>query len=204
MANAKEEAAAKKAAEEKAKAEAKAKEAEAKRKEAEKEAARKAKEAEREAAKAKLAAERAQAKAAKEKEKADAKAKREAERAEKKAKREAEKEAKRNQPRAPRPPKPWEDLQPGGKQKPPRSPSVAATTLELMKTNKGATLEEIQNAIDPSGAKHKARPLLLWMNRELGYGFVMTKSTQKIVALAPNLIVPEPKKEPAAKKSAAA
>lgn len=187
MAKADEAAAAKKAEADKKAAQAKA--------EADKKAAEAKAAADKIAASAAKAKEREAAKAAKDKERAAAKAAKDEERAKKKAEREAAREARKNAPRAPRPPKPWEDLDPGAKQKAPRAPSVAHDTLELMKTNKGATLEDIQNTIGP---KHKARGLLSWMNKELGYGFVMTKTTQKIQALAPNLIVPAPKADPKA------
>jgi hypothetical protein len=176
----------------KAKAAAEKKAAEAK---AEKEKAKAAEAKLKEEQKRQKEKEKADAKAAKDKEKADAKAAKDKERAEKKAQREKEKEERKNQPRKPREPKPWQDLEAGAKQKPPRAPSVAATLLETIKANKGATEAELQAAIDPTGeGKHKVRPLVNWMNRELGYGFVMNPKTGKISSLAPNLQVPEPKK----------
>ena len=167
---------------EKAKAEA-AKEAEKAAKAAEKAKLDAAKAAEKAKLVAEKAAEKAKAEAAKEAEKA-AKA---AEREKLKAEKAAAKEARKGQPRAP---KPWEDLEPGAQQKMPREGSVAYKTLELRKATKGATIEDIQNTI---GEKHTARTLINWMHRELGFGFVMTKTTQKINSLAPNIKVPTPK-----------
>ena len=182
-------AAEKQKAAEKAAAEAK-RAAEKATKDAEREKEKAAKEAEKAKVKAAKDAERA----AKEAEKEAAKATREAERAAKKAAKEAEREARKNQPRVPRV-KPWEDMQPGGKQRPPREGSVFYKTLELMKSNKGATLEDIQATI---GDKHVARRLLTWAHRECGYGFVMSPTTKKITALAPNVIQPAPKAAPTA------
>ncbi len=110
------------------------------------------------------------------------------------ASKEAEKAARKSAPRVPKV-KPWEDLQAGAEQQAPREGSALHTALELIKTHKGATLEEIQAAI---GDKHIARRLLTWANRERGYGFVMTKNSQKIQALAPNLRQPKVVAQPAA------
>lgn len=164
------------------------KEAEEKRLAAEK----KQKAAEVEAAKAakaaKATAEKAEKAKLKEAEKAAKDAKKVTEKAAKEKEREAEKAAKAAR-RAEGPP--WENLEAGAKQQPPRDPSVGYTTLELIKSQKnGATLAEIQTAI---GEKHVARRLLKWLNVERGYGFIMDPKTKKIVALAPNLQVPVPK-----------
>lgn len=200
----------------KAAADLKAKEAEAKAKEAAKLAEKAAKEKAAAAEKAAKDAEKAKEKAAKDAEKAAAKAKadadaeakkaakaaekaaevaaKEAAKAEKikereaiKAQRAADREARKNQPRQP---KAWEDLPAGGMQQAPREGSVLHTVLECIHKNKGATEAELQ-AVLP--AKHEVRRLLRWANRERGYGFVMTKSTGKIQALAPNLKVVAPK-----------
>lgn len=184
---------AKKAAADKAAAEAKAKADKAKA-EADKLIAKNKADADKAAAKAvedakKLAA-KAEKDAAKAKEKADEQAKKDAEKAQKAAERDAKKAQKAAEREArksePRPPKPWEDLPAGAEQQAPREPSVLHTVLEMIAKNKGATLDELQAAV---GEKHPIRALLRWANRERGYGFVMTKSTQKIMALAPNLRV---------------
>lgn len=144
---------------------------------------------------AKKVKEKADKDAAKAKEKAAATAQKEAvkvakekEREATKAAKAAEREARKNAPRVPKV-KPWEDLPAGAEQQAPREGSVLYTTLELIKTNRGATLDEIQAAV---GDKHPVRRLLTWANRERGYGFVMTKNTQKIQAIAPNLRMPKP------------
>lgn len=134
---------------------------------------------------------KAEEKAKKDAEKAAAKALKDAERAEKKAQREAEKEARKNAPKAPRAPKPWEDLPAGAQQKMPREGSVGYKALELMKANNGATLAEIDAM---NGPKHPTRRLLKWMHVELGFGFVMTEG-EKIRYLAPNLPAPVVKTE---------
>lgn len=196
-------AAVKKAAEDKAaaaKAEADKKAAAAKA-EAEKLAAKAkadADKAAKEAEVAKIKAEKAEAKAkekaALEAQKAEAKAKKEADRVALKAEKDRLKAERKAQPKAPRI-KPWEDIEPGASQRPPRNPSVGHVALELMSSNRGATMEDIQLAIDTATApgKHNARQLINWMGRELGYGFVMSPSTKKITALAPNPIVKEVK-----------
>src|SRR5690348_11358409 len=68
------------------------------------------------------------------------------------------------EPRAPRQraPREFQDMEPTGMDiKEPRPGSVLAITLELIKAQDGATLEEIQNAIGP---KHDALKLLQWAN----------------------------------------
>lgn len=68
-----------------------------------------------------------------------------------------------------KPPKEFQDMEPKGMEiKDPRPGSVMAITLELVKKNGGATIDEIQAAI---GVKHDALKLLQWMNENRGYGW---------------------------------
>lgn len=162
---------------------------------AEKVAAKAKADAEKIAAKAKSDAEKASLKAAKDAAAESAKALKAKERADKQAAKAAEREAKKNAPRVPKI-KPWEDLQAGAKQQAPREGSVGWKLLELIKKNKGATLDEIQTELGGPTSNHQARTLISWLNKERGYGFIMTKTTGRVMALAPNLIV-EVKKTPA-------
>jgi hypothetical protein len=72
----------------------------------------------------------------------------------------------------------FQDMEPSGADiKEPRPGSVLAITLDLMKTNGGATLEEINAAIGP---KHDALKLLIWAHENKGYGWKIDPESKKV------------------------
>lgn len=86
-------------------------------------------------------------------------------------------------PRPPREPKPklpkiFTDMEAKSEIKgDPRPGSVLAVTLDLIRVNGGATLDEINTAIGP---KHDALKLLQWANENKGYGWKQDPETKKI------------------------
>lgn len=100
-------------------------------------------------------------------------------------------------PRAPKPPRVWADMEPGKEQQAPRDGSVLAISLALMaSTEGGATMEELQKALDSAKGegKHDVLTLLTWANKERGHGFRMDPTTKRIVALIPAPKAEKPKK----------
>lgn len=78
----------------------------------------------------------------------------------------------------PRAPRDFQDMEPRDYVKAdPRPGSVLAMTLDLIRTNGGATLDEINAVIGP---KHDALKLMQWANENKGYGWKQDPVTKKI------------------------